>query len=59
VLRHRAKGGWHKKTAITEAGMPREWYSEPGADRLGEVLATIFLAALLAMFLFGYLRHFF
>jgi hypothetical protein len=38
--------------------MSRDWCSEPGADRLGEVLATIFLAALLAMFLYGYLRHF-
>jgi len=38
--------------------MPGEWRSEPGADRLGEILATIFLAALLALFLYGYLPHF-
>jgi len=41
-----------------EAGMPREWRSEPGVDRLGEILATIFLAAVLAFFLYGYLPHF-
>jgi hypothetical protein len=43
---------------VEEAGMPREWHSEPGADRVGEVLATIFLAAVLALFLYGYLPHF-
>ena len=42
----------------TGAGMPREWHSEPGVDRLGEILATIFLAAILAFFLYGYLPHF-
>ncbi len=38
--------------------MSREWHSEPGADRIGEILATIFLAALVGMFLYGYLPHF-
>jgi hypothetical protein len=42
-----------------EAWMAGNWHSEKGADRIGEVLATIFMAALLAMFLYGYLRHFF
>jgi hypothetical protein len=41
-----------------EAGMSREWHSEPGVDRVGEVLATIFLAAVLALFLYAYLPHF-
>jgi hypothetical protein len=39
--------------------MAREWRSEPGVDRAGEIIANIFLAALLAMFLFAYLRPFF
>lgn len=38
--------------------MSREWHSEPGVDRVGEILATIFMLALLAMFLYGYLQHF-
>jgi hypothetical protein len=38
--------------------MSREWHSEPGVDRVGEVLASILLAAIVAMFLYGYLGHF-
>jgi hypothetical protein len=38
--------------------MAREWHSEPGVDRVGEIIANIFLAALLALFLYGYLSHF-
>jgi hypothetical protein len=38
--------------------MSREWYSEPGVDRVGEILATIFMLGLLAMFLYAYLSRF-
>ncbi len=38
--------------------MAREWHSEPGVDRVGEVIASIFLAAVLALFLYAYLSQF-
>jgi hypothetical protein len=41
-----------------EAGMPERLFSEEGPERLGEVLGTIFLVALLALFLYGYVPHF-
>jgi hypothetical protein len=43
---------------MAEAGMAREWHSEPGVDRVGEVIATILMAAILTLFLYGYLPHF-
>jgi hypothetical protein len=33
--------------------------SDDGADRLGKALSYVFLAALAALFLYAYLRHFF
>ena len=38
--------------------MPGKWFSEEGPERLGEVIGTIFLAAMLALFLYGYLERF-
>jgi hypothetical protein len=46
------------KNCNKEAGMPRTWFSQKGPERLGEMLGTIFLVATLALFLYGYLRHF-
>lgn len=53
------EGRLAKKNCNKEAGMPGQWYSEQGPERLGQVLGTIFLAAMLALFLYGYLSHFF
>ena len=41
-----------------KASMPGKWYSEGGPERLGKMLATIFMAAVLALFLYAYLPHF-
>ena len=38
--------------------MPGHRYSEQGPERLGQLLGAIFLAAVLALFLYGYLPHF-
>ena len=50
------KGGWRKD--CKGAGMPRPSYNQQGPERLGHLLGAIFLAAVLALFLYGYLPHF-
>jgi hypothetical protein len=39
--------------------MAREWHSEPGIDRVGDIIAWIFVVALLAFFLYGMVPRFF
>ncbi len=39
-------------------GMAREWHSEPGIDRAGELIATIFLLVMLGFFLYGIVPRF-
>ncbi len=38
--------------------MPANTPSDERSDRIGKMLANIFIAALAALFAYGYLRHF-